>query len=66
MKRNTLLATDLWLEFIDGLRKDPNQLRQVRRPSAKGIDGRLYNLWQLLTETVDASSRYAIDRHRIP
>ena len=50
-----------WLEFIDGLRKDPNQLRQVRRPSAKGIDGRLYNLWQLLTETVDASSRYAID-----
>jgi hypothetical protein len=50
-----------WLEFIDGLRKDPNQLRQVRRPSAEGIDGRLYNLWQLLTETVDASSRYAID-----
>jgi hypothetical protein len=50
-----------WLEFIDGLRKDPNQLREVRRPSAEGIDGRLYNLWQLLTETVDASSRYAID-----
>jgi hypothetical protein len=50
-----------WLEFIDGLRNDPNQLRQVRPPSVEGIDGRLYNLWQLLTETVDASSRYAID-----
>jgi hypothetical protein len=50
-----------WLEFIDGLRNDPNQLRQVRPPSAEAIDGRLYNLWQLLSETVDASSRYAID-----
>jgi hypothetical protein len=51
-----------WLEFIDGLRKDPNQLRKVCPPGAGGIDGRLYHLWQLLSETVDASSRYAIDR----
>jgi hypothetical protein len=50
-----------WLEFIDDLRKDPNQLRQVRPPTAEGVDGRLFNLWQLLSQMVDASSRYAID-----
>jgi hypothetical protein len=50
-----------WLEFIDGLRKDPNQLRRVPPPSAEVIDGRLYHIWQLLSETVDGSNRYAID-----
>jgi hypothetical protein len=50
-----------WLEFIDGLRKDPDQLRHVRPPSAESIDGRLYHLWQLLSETVDGSTRYALD-----
>jgi hypothetical protein len=42
-----------WLEFIDGLRKDPNQLRRVR-PMAEGVDTRLYNLWLLLSQTIDA------------
>lgn len=50
-----------WLEFIDSLRKDPNQLRQVRPPSGGGVDASLYNLWQLLSQTVDGSTRYAID-----
>lgn len=49
-----------WLEFIDGLRKDPDQLRRVR-PMAGGVDTRLYNLWLLLSQTVDASTCYAID-----
>ena len=49
-----------WLEFIDGLRKDPNQLRGVR-PTAKGADTRLYHLWLLLSQSVDASTCYAID-----
>jgi hypothetical protein len=49
-----------WLEFIDGLRKDPNQLRGVR-PTAKGVDTRLYHLWLLLSQTVDANTCYAID-----
>jgi hypothetical protein len=50
-----------WLEFIDRLRKDPDQLRRVRPPTAEGVDTRVYHLWQLLTQTVDSSSRYAID-----
>ena len=50
-----------WLEFIDSLRKDPNQLRQVRSSSTEGIDGRPYELWQLLSNTVDGSTHYAID-----
>ena len=50
-----------WLEFVDDLRKDPNQLRRVRPPTAEGADTRVYHLWLLLSETVDASSRYAID-----
>jgi hypothetical protein len=50
-----------WLEFIDRLRKDPDQLRRVRPPTAEGADTRVYHLWQLLTQTVDSSSRYAID-----
>jgi hypothetical protein len=50
-----------WLEFIDRVRRDPNQLRQVRPPNADGVDGRLFHLWQLLSETVDSNSRYAID-----
>ena len=28
---------------------------------AEGVDTRLYNLWLLLSQTVDASTRYAID-----
>jgi hypothetical protein len=49
-----------WLEFIDGLRRDPNQLRGVR-PTAKSVDTRLYHLWLLLRQTADTSTYYAID-----
>jgi hypothetical protein len=49
-----------WLEFIGGLRKDPNQLRGLR-PTAESVDTRLYHLWRLLTQTADARTCHAID-----
>jgi hypothetical protein len=50
-----------WLEFVESLRRDPDQLRRLRPISKEGVDARLYHLWQLLRDTVDASTRYAID-----
>jgi hypothetical protein len=51
-----------WLEFVDQLRKNPDELRRIHPPTADGkMDARLYHLWLLLCETVDASTRYAID-----
>ena len=50
-----------WIEFVGSLREDPGQLRQLRPVSQEGVDSRLYHLWHLLAETVDASTRYAID-----
>ena len=50
-----------WLEFVDELRKDPDQLRRFRPPTVEGVDTRLFHLWQLLSAMVDSSSRHAID-----
>ncbi len=50
-----------WVEFVDRLRADPNQLREIPAPTAEGVDTRLYHLWLLLSEAVDANTRYAID-----
>ena len=50
-----------WVEFIERLRKDPDQLRHIPAPTEKGVDARLYHLWLLLCEAVDAGTRYAID-----
>src|SRR6266567_655099 len=46
-----------WLEFIDRLRKNPDELREIRPPTPEGVDARLHHLWLLLCETVDASTR---------
>lgn len=48
-----------WIEFAERLRKDPDELRRLRPPTAEGVDARLFYLWQLLS--ADIGSRYAID-----
>jgi hypothetical protein len=48
-----------WLEFAERLRKDPDELRHLRPPTAEGVDARLFHLWQLLS--ADVGSRYSID-----
>ena len=50
-----------WLEFADGLRADPSQLRSLTLPSDGGFDARLYHLWQLLKAVGPNRSRFAID-----
>ncbi|MGE0854154.1 MAG: hypothetical protein AB7O44_31850 [Hyphomicrobiaceae bacterium] len=50
-----------WVEFIEGLRANPLQLRQLRPPTDNHIDSRIYHLWQLLSSAAGRDSRYAID-----
>jgi hypothetical protein len=54
------LRDKAWLEFVEGLRENPEQLRTIKAPSAEGVDVRIFHLWSLLSDTVDASTRYAI------
>ena len=49
-----------WLDFFAELRKNPNQLRQIR-PTANSIDRRLYCLWELLCGASDADTHFAVD-----
>jgi hypothetical protein len=48
-----------WLEFAERLRKNPDELRHLRQPTAEEVDARLFHLWQLLS--ADIGSRYSID-----
>lgn len=50
-----------WRQFIDELKANPAQLRDLPAPTAKGVDKRLYYLWQLLQNATERQSRYAID-----
>jgi hypothetical protein len=50
-----------WIEFVGGLRENPEQLRQLRPVSDKGVDSRLFSLWQLLSASDHGKNRYAID-----
>jgi hypothetical protein len=50
-----------WVDFINRLREDPDQLRAIPAPTPEGVDARLFHLWLLLRETVDSSTRNAID-----
>ena len=49
-----------WKEFVEQLRRDPDQLRHLPRPTRESVDSRLYYLWQLLSN-MDGRSRYAIE-----
>ena len=46
---------------MDDLRANPAQLRQLRAPTSEHVDGRLYDLWQLLRSTLGDINCYAID-----
>jgi hypothetical protein len=50
-----------WLDFINGLRGHPDQLRHINPATAEGIDSRLYHLWRLLSSAARSNARYAID-----
>jgi hypothetical protein len=49
-----------WAQFIDGLQRDPDQLRHFRPPCAEGMDSRVLQLWTLLSRK-EPQTRYAID-----
>jgi hypothetical protein len=53
-----------WAEFIQNLRKAPNQLHSLPAPTKEQVDSRLYYLWELLS-SMDGQSRYAIDDVRL-
>jgi hypothetical protein len=50
-----------WIEFIADLRAKPEQLKELRAPSADGVDARLFGLWRLLSAAVYRENRYAIE-----
>ncbi len=50
-----------WVDFVEGLRSDSAPLRDIKPPSAEGVDSRLYHLWQLLREANRGGSQYAIE-----
>jgi hypothetical protein len=50
-----------WVDAMAKLRSDPSELRQLNPVSEKGVDGRLFNLWQLLQWSVPQKARYAIE-----
>lgn len=50
-----------WGDFIAGMRADPEQLRCPQTTTPDGVDGRLYDLWQLLNQATRRNSRYGID-----
>lgn len=49
-----------WLNLIQQLRRDPEQLRHLPPATAQGVDPRLYHLWQLLSNAVVSNARYAV------
>jgi hypothetical protein len=50
-----------WIDFRDGIRRDPQQLRQLVPTSAAGPDSRLFRLWHLLRASVNLDKGYAFD-----
>jgi hypothetical protein len=51
-----------WFDFISELRADPGQLGALAPTTAEaGVDPRIYNLWQLMSQATRSSSSYAID-----
>lgn len=50
-----------WIDFIAQMRADPVQLQQLMPSGPNAVDGRIYNLWQLLRQAVRGGSGYTID-----
>jgi hypothetical protein len=50
-----------WVNFIADMRANPEQLLHPQSTTATTVDGRLYDLWQLLNQATRSNLRYAID-----
>lgn len=50
-----------WRDFANQLRADPEQLRTINPLTEKGVDSRLFNLWELLSSIGSNRSHYAVD-----
>ena len=50
-----------WVNFIAEMRANPEQLRHPQATTTTTVDGRLYDLWQLLNQATRRNSRYGID-----
>lgn len=50
-----------WVDFVTEMRADPVKLQKLLPTALTTVDGRVYDLWQLLRQAVRGSSHYAID-----
>lgn len=50
-----------WVDFVTEICADPVKLQQLLPTAPDAVDGRVYDLWQLLRQAVRGSSHYAID-----
>jgi hypothetical protein len=50
-----------WVNFVTEMRADPVKLQKLLPTAPNTVDGRIYDLWQLLRQAVRGSSHYAID-----
>ncbi|KHK86560.1 UNVERIFIED_CONTAM: hypothetical protein LK11_76475, partial [Mumia flava] len=50
-----------WVDFVENLRDDPDQLLRPKLTPATSVDSRLYYLWQLLQAATRSDSHYAIN-----
>ena len=50
-----------WVDFVTEMRADPAKLQQPLPTAPNTVDGRVYDLWQLLRQAVRGNSHYAID-----
>ncbi len=50
-----------WVDFVTEMRADPLKLQKLLPTAPNTVDGRIYDLWQLLRQAVRSSSHYAID-----
>jgi hypothetical protein len=64
LNRNEIAQAELsrgWLEFVTGLRRDPDQLRKLLSTTESTADSRLVRLWQLLDSAGHGKNRFAIE-----
>ncbi len=50
-----------WVTFAQKIRADPGQLREIKPPTDKSLDARLYHLWHLLRSIGHNQNRFAFD-----
>jgi len=49
-----------WVDFVTEMRADPVKLQKLLPTAPNTVDGRIYDLWQLLRQAVRGNSQYAI------